>query len=69
MSDCGLYDSVGYADNPVCRSSDVRVVRDYDNGHAVVVEFTEHLHHIFRGLGVECSGRLVGKNYRGVGYK
>src|SRR5258708_35893802 len=40
---------------------DVELMRDHDDGDALVVEFLEHAHHLDGGLAVEVAGRFVGE--------
>ena len=49
------------SDNALGLTSNVHVVGDDDQGHALLVQRLKKRHHLFAGLGVEGAGRLVGQ--------
>ena len=48
----------------ICHSALVR--HDYDRYSGIPVQAAEEFHHLKAGLGVKCSGRLIGKDDAGV---
>jgi hypothetical protein len=58
-----------HAHNPISVRSDLRVVRDHDDGAPIPVQVLKDPHDLISGLCVEISGWLVRENDRGVIYE
>src|SRR5438874_5503515 len=47
----------------------VGLVRDDDDGVAVLIKIFEQLHDLFAGLRIEVTGRFIRQNYRRIVYQ
>jgi len=58
----GNHLAIAHGDLAVARLGQNRIVRNHDDGVALVVEVVQHLHDLTAGGGVEVAGGLVGKD-------
>ena len=56
-------------DNPLCLAGNVVIVGDEHNGIPLLMQFLKELQNLPAGLGVEVSGRLVGKDQLRPGHQ
>ena len=49
-------------DDAVCVCRNARIVGDHNHGMPVFVQLMDDFHHIFTAGGIQCAGRLVGKD-------